>query len=515
MKISKLEITSCWKNLEGFSIDFNVEKDVVVVLGRNGSAKSNLLETLITIFRDIDLKNKSEFSYKIEYSIKNELVIVEAEANKVAKGRVKNSVISLSELRINWIPKYIVGYYSGVSDRFEALFKEHDKLALNETLHEIRPGEILTFRRFICARPSHGLYALLAFYLADDKVIDTFLKQYPRIETFDSALIVLKKPIWAKPSSSSSDFWGAKGPVGDLLQKIKNQSLAPFTRTVTIKTDFRRRETKELLYLFLPDLKALHSISTEYGGDPKAFFQALDTMRLSELLEDFRVRVKVKGASTSIHTRQLSEGEQQLLTVLGLMRFTQDEESLYILDEPDTHLNPAWGLDYLDHLRTIGGINQKSHTILATHDPLLVAGLLKEEIKILSRSESGSIAAIQPEDSPRGTGVAGVLTSELYGLESQLDNFSLKVLKRIYEVSFLENYPLKKRHLQRLRNIIPGLAATDTSPDPYRNIAKIAYKQAVDLVIHSSENLDFKIQAINNLSSLLYNEAKEKKDDLH
>jgi hypothetical protein len=34
----------------------------------------------------------------------------------------------------------------------------------------------------------------------------------------------------------------------------------------------------------------------------------------------------------------LSEGEQQLLMVLGLMRFTKSHQSLVLLDEPDTHL---------------------------------------------------------------------------------------------------------------------------------------------------------------------------------
>lgn len=375
----------------------------------------------------------------------------------------------------------------------------------------IKSGEKLAFRRFICARPVHGLFALLAFYLSDDKEIVKFLNDYPRIESFDSALIVLNRPEWAKKGATPDDFWGAKGPVGDLLNNIKKQSLAPFSRTTQVSTDFRHREKKEFFYLHLPDLAALHNLSSEYGSDPKTFFQALDTMRLSELIADFRIRVKVKGAGSAIHTRQLSEGEQQLLTVLGLMRFTQDAGSLYILDEPDTHLNPAWGLDYLNQLRNIGGINKDSHTILATHDPLLVAGLVKQEIKVLSRSASGNISSTEPDESPRGTGVAGVLTSELYGLESQLDTFSLKVLKRIYEVSQMEEYAPKNKHLSRLRKIVPGLAATDTSPDPYRNIAKLAYQETLDLIVKSDTDLDLKYQAIQNLASLLYTKANETK----
>lgn len=509
MKILKLSITSEWKNLQGFTVNFNRGSDIAVLLGKNGSSKSNLLETLIKIFRDIDLKQPSPFSYYIEYFLNNENVIVEAQKNKVAKGKVEGKNIALNDLRNKWIPRYIVGYYSGASDRFQELFHEHDKEALKGTLNSINPEDKLSFRRFICARPVHGLFALLAFYLSHDDGIVSFLKDYPRIESFDSALIVLEKPKWAKPGATSENFWGAKGPVGDLLKSIKRHSLAPFTRNVSVLTDFRHRTKKEFLYLHLPDLTALHNLSSEYGQDPRAFFQALDTMRLSDLISDFRVRVRVKGADSAIHTRQLSEGEQQLLTVLGLMRFTQDEGSLYILDEPDTHLNPAWGLDYLDRLRSIGGINKNSHTILATHDPLLVAGLLKEEIIILSRSENGHISAIEPDESPRGTGVAGVLTSELYGLESQLDTFSLKVLKRIYEVSLVENYSQKQRHLNRLRKIVPGLTATDTSPDPYRNIAKLAYKQAIDMVVNSEIESDVKLKAIENLASYLYQEAKQ------
>lgn len=509
MKILNLSITSDWKNLMGFTVNFNRESDIAVLLGKNGSAKSNLLETIIKIFRDIDLKQPSSFSYKIEYSLNNNIVVVEAEINKVAKAKVQDKIISFKELKDNWIPRYIVGYYSGASDRFQELFHEHDKEALKGTLNSASPNEKLSFRRFICARPVHGLFALLAFYLSHDDEIVDFLENYPRIQSFDSALIILEKPKWAKTDSNSENFWGAKGPVGELLKSIKKHSLVPFTRTVNVLTDFRHRTKKELVYLHLPDLDSLHNLAAEYGQDPRAFFQALDTMRLSDLIADFRVRVRVKGASAAIHTRQLSEGEQQLLTVLGLMKFTQDEGSLYILDEPDTHLNPAWGLDYLERLRKIGGINKNSHTILATHDPLLVAGLLKEEIKVLSRDKNGIVSAIEPEESPRGTGVAGVLTSELYGLESQLDNFSLKVLKRIYEISLLEDYPQKQKHLKRLRKIVPGLTATDTSPDPYRNIAKLAYKNAVDKIVLSDITSDLKINAIENLANYLYKESSK------
>jgi len=274
-----------------------------------------------------------------------------------------------------------------------------------------------------------------------------------------------------------------------------------------VRRDFARSETRELLYLYLPDLAALRSIAAEYGNDSAALFQAFDTMRLSGLIEDLRVRVRVTGASGPIHTRQLSEGEQQLLTVLGLMRFTRSSSSLYLLDEPDTHLNPAWSIDYLERLRSIGGIERESHTILATHNPLLVAGLVRQEIRALVRSPDGTVSAVEPDEDPRGTGVAGVLTSPLYGLESQLDPFSLRALKRIYEVSLTERSSRRTRHLARLRKLLPAVETAETSPDPYRNIARDAYQLAQEIIMQADWSQSRKKQTIDRLASKLFEDS--------
>jgi predicted ATPase len=504
MRVDKLEIKSEWKNLEGFKIDFDESRDVAVIIGKNGASKSNLLETLIRIFRDIDLKLTSDFAYSIIYRIGKDIVRVETEVDKRAKGFVNDKPVTQEELRTSWTPRYVVGYYSGTSDRFQELFLQHDKIALDQTLEKGKKKvESLAFRRFTLARPVHGLFALLAFYLSEDKQVVDFLRDFPRIEAFDSTLLILHEPDWAKPGAKAEDFWGAKGPVRKLLESFRSYSLAPFIHQVP-KEGSAGNAKKEVMYLYLPDLKNLHLLAKEYGQNPREFFQALDTMRLSRLIDDFKVKVRIKGTTKAVHTRQLSEGEQQLLTVLGLMRFTQDEESLYLLDEPDTHLNPSWGLEYLDRLRSIGGINKHSHTILATHDPLLVAGLLKQEIRVLMRNTKGRVIAIEPEESPRGTGVANVLTSQLYGLESQLDNFSLKVLKRIYEVSMMENYPLRERHLARLNKLAPDLAPTDSYPDPYKNIAKVAYEKALEAIVSSENSDNWKDEATERVTSFLY-----------
>lgn len=72
-------------------------------------------------------------------------------------------------------------------------------------------------------------------------------------------------------------------------------------------------------------------------------------------MEDVRIHVGLRGdgstpgASTTF--TELSEGEQQLLCVMGMLRFTRGDETLFLLDEPDTHLDPRWKLDYLELLQ--------------------------------------------------------------------------------------------------------------------------------------------------------------------
>lgn len=510
MRLNSLEIKSAWKNLEGLVVDFDENEDVTVLIGRNGAAKSNLLESLITIFRDISLDEPAAISYCLQYTLNGQHIEVSAVEGTQPSAKLDGKRLARKKLREECTPRFLVAYYSGQSDRFEELFRRHDRRALDETLVDAKessgPSQ-LTFRRFIYARPEHGLFSLLAFYFSEDKVIQQFLKRLPRISGFDSALLVAHKPRWARKGATADDFWGARGPVRELLERMRDHSLAPLSRVVTVDLDFRRKEKRELIYLYLPNLNAVASLAEGYSRDPRALFQALDTMRLSDLLEDFRVRVRVVGAADAIHTRELSEGEQQLLTVLGLMRFTSNDESLYLLDEPDTHLNPAWAVDYLENLRNVAGLHQNSHTLLATHDPLLVAGLRREEIRALYRGSSGRIVAEQPEESPRGTGVASVLTSPLYGLDSQLDPFSLRVLKRIYDVSMDEPSDKRIRHLERLRRLVPALELLESSPDPFRNIAKEAYQLALDRAVAADELASHRSEIVERLAAMMFDEA--------
>jgi predicted ATPase len=54
MRLDRLSIPS-YRNLRSFEIDFDESQPTPVLLGRNGSGKSNLIEAIVEIFRELEL----------------------------------------------------------------------------------------------------------------------------------------------------------------------------------------------------------------------------------------------------------------------------------------------------------------------------------------------------------------------------------------------------------------------------------------------------------------------------
>lgn len=337
---------------------------------------------------------------------------------------------------------------------------------------------MLEQRRFFCAETHHAKYVLLAFSYKRDPKISEFLKDRLRILGFESALFIIRKPRWAKPKSKAEDFWGATGIMRRVMERLRRYAIAPMVLEQTVSYGYRST-TEDHYYFFLPDIESLHSFAAEYQ-DARTFFLALESTDFSELIHDVMIQVRIKATNTEqvpITFHQLSEGEQQLLMVLGLMRFTKSHQSLVLLDEPDTHLNPHWSVEYIRDLTRVMSDNalespeqQSSQILMATHDPLVITSLLKEQIHILNRDpKTGACRWTPASVNPRGLGYTGILTSEMFGFRSDLDAETLADLdKRVRLVA--KKGSLTAREEEQLERIDKRLADAGFSKafsDPY------------------------------------------------
>ncbi len=94
--------------------------------------------------------------------------------------------------------------------------------------------------------------------------------------------------------------------------------------------------------------------------------------------------------------------------------------------------------------------------------------------------ETGQISAEHPSDDPRGMGVAGLLTSEVYGLRSSLDLETLKLLDEKRALAAEEALTEEQRaRLAELDGLLCELDFTMTVRDPmYRLFARAMAQRA-------------------------------------
>lgn len=442
-----------FKNLSDYTVRFDPSHSIDIILGWNGTGKSNLFESLIIIFRDLHAWsqgsswNKTTIKgYRLRYKINEQVVDVSWNPEAMRSPLIQlidsqeqqEKSIKIAKKNLP-LPRFIFGYYSGPTNRLAEHFwpmnETHYRRLYNapsddpETL-----ANLLQERRFFCAENRHAKYVLLAFFHNKDPAISEFLEERLRMVDFESALFVIRRPRWAKKGKTSEDFWGAGGIMRRVMERLRQFAIAPMVIEQTVSEGYNSKR-EEHYYFFLPDLQSLHAFAAEYKN-ARTFFLALESIDFSELIYDLKIQVRVKATNTeqvAITFHELSEGEQQLLMVLGLMRFTKSHQSLVLLDEPDTHLNPHWSVDYLKLLTHVMSENsneseeqQTSQILMSTHDPLVIASLFKEQIHLLKRDwETGACKWEQPTVNPRGLGFTGILTSEMFGMRSDLDEETL------------------------------------------------------------------------------------------
>ena len=86
------------------------------------------------------------------------------------------------------------------------------------------------------------------------------------------------------------------------------------------------------------------------------------------------INTKVRLVTPQVETLydRLSDGEHQLIQVMAAMMLFQEKNSLFILDEPESHFNPQWRSDFVALINRYVGTNS-CEIIVSTHSPFIVS----------------------------------------------------------------------------------------------------------------------------------------------
>lgn len=468
MRINSLYIDN-YKLLKDFTINFS--KDVSILIGINGSGKSSILECVAQIFSDAYLQEKSKFGFKLEYELRLEEIIEQtATTSKFKTDYIKVEIFTEKKdekllYRVHTgndileketeiekkfgslekiFPSNIVIYYSGLTDIMKKICLPHDeKLSVN-----FRKGNTNLHRPFFYFEsPLFNLIliTLLSYEYGD---IPQFLSDRAKIKGIQNIQINLKKPTWGK--GKINEWWGAKGEVKTFLDYLDSIGSPLITEEGKISKSngnvVIEAWQNEALIITIIGQEKLFEIR-EHFVEERTLFEILNTL----LIDGFQPEVKfsfIQEDNSGQHSfNALSEGEQQAIIIRGLIELVNNENTLFLFDEPDTYLHPSWQRNFIESINDLSKNAEynNSQFLITTHSPQLLSNAdpANCDVQIM---EDGEIVKVTPKY--YGRDISTILY-EMMGVERRNKKVAklLSVLFNTIEDEDLENSKIEYQNL--------------------------------------------------------------------
>jgi ABC-type lipoprotein export system ATPase subunit len=470
VRLKRLQIAS-YKNVRNCEIEFSQEQWIHAVIGSNGSGKSNLIEAILEILIGCYLAKPPRFDFILEFEAQNRIVTLQCESHHVSVA-IDGDPISLKQLarRLRegdtqvFYPEATLVYYSGECKRVEGLigrYRMHfQKLTIKPETDRYRP-------LFVFSSNRQAEVILLALFAHDRRSLLDRL----RLEAIVDVSIVLRSPTGFDPGRHEPKLWNTEGAIRRIVAAIdETASSQQSPQKMLLREDAAEwsvasgsarssverisRFADERVYRFEDSPGGgLHKLAERLRKGQDNVYQALESLRARGMLRSVSFKLKGRGGNETFSFDQLSEGEKQLLAVIGAITLTNQNDSLVLLDEPDTHLNPHWSWDYPSMLsEALGaGKHPRSTVLMATHDPVMISGMVRDQV-LLADMTSDEPSFTRPHRNPRGQGVANLLCSrEFFGLPSSLDKETQRLLDERLAISIKPK--LSKADKVRLRKL--------------------------------------------------------------
>lgn len=372
MRINWVHIEN-YKNLEAKRISFNEsDSNVYVVIGKNGSGKSNLLEAISIIFSSIFIDpTHPPFKYAICYEINGKTVEIDCLNFDL---RIK---VDEEEKRLNFLlnndllPKRIIAVYSGEELRmWEKIYKPF----YDTYIDALKNGDSNTATLNLhYVNKYHWNIAFLTLALSENQSCQSFIKELGyEVESVDIELD-------DKRIKDNKEL--LLGMLLNELQKSKKYTI------------------ESLRVLFK---KVMYGENND--GSMLNDYDVFEYLQKGYIPKDFKTITKIElNLSGNITLSELSEGEKKKILIFTVMQVLAAQNSIVLLDEPDSFLHPSWQKSLIKYIADLANSN---FTLLTTHSPNVLSGTSNENVirfldgKVISFMSSNSgrdINSIQSE----------------------------------------------------------------------------------------------------------------------
>ncbi|HRB14892.1 MAG TPA: AAA family ATPase [Nitrospira sp.] len=476
MKLERLWIKD-YKNLRNCEIDFPRPQLLNAVIGSNGSGKSNIIEAILHILLGVYFKKAPPFDFMFEFEAQNRRITLESDNRKMTvmvDGEEKSLRFFADRLREGaaqvYYPEVTLVYYSGECQRVNQLigsYRRHfERLTRKPESDRNRPLFVQTTNAqaqvILLALYAHGHLDLLD-RLGLKRLIDVVL--------------VLRSPSSFDSKQHEPKLWNTVGAVRRVIGAIHETASSEESRRKKRRpapgTEDDMAYSEQRTYGFDVDKRAdkgLTALATRLARGGDNIYLALEHLRARGIFGSVSFRLIGRSNDEPFEFDQLSEGEKQLLAVVGALKLTNSPDNLVLLDEPDTHLNPQWSWDYPSMLTDALDTERRSRStvLMATHTPIMISGMTSDQVLLARHPSDAGPAFMRPRRHPRGQGIANLLcSSEYFGLPSSLDKETQKLLDERLAISIKEFLTsTEKLRLKTLNSQLEILSPGVSERDP-------------------------------------------------
>jgi ABC-type lipoprotein export system ATPase subunit len=348
MKIKKISVEKLW-NKYTFSIDF--DKQVTILIGKNGSGKS----TILNLINELLSNGRNDNNYKFK---KIEL----SSFNKNRKISIEQKSLQLgSEIeRLNSINKESI-------EELKKLFDRIQKEIINLPSH--------TNKEISSSKTSKVI-------LSRDEVDYLFLS------TFD--MEVKNKELVKK-------HYDGKSYIKTELDIILNDLITNF-KLYLLKI---KEQVEKIQKIFDKELEAYANKNNMEGLTKKLLEKKvkidkiyenrdLFKSKINELFRDTEKKITLDENNSLVFELndksyltpyQLSSGEKQILIIMLNIMLLENKETILLMDEPEISLHVEWQKVFIT---TLLELNPNLQIIIATHSPAIVSEKFRSKIVRLS-----------------------------------------------------------------------------------------------------------------------------------
>ncbi|MCF6279721.1 MAG: ATP-binding protein [Flavobacteriaceae bacterium] len=185
----------------------------------------------------------------------------------------------------------------------------------------------------------------------------------------------------------------------------------------------------------------------------------------------------IKFSDKNVELQKASSGEFHLFTtMIGLMASTR-KNSLVIIDEPEISLHPNWQMRYIEFIRELFKDTDRvtSHMIIATHSHFLISDLHGENSNIIGlKKENNEIKSLE-------------INKDTYGWSSE------DVLYNIFNVKSPKNYYLQADLTELLGMVSNNIKEVDKIDSIIKKLKKLPKRDndpLQEIIIESEEYLN-------------------------